>query len=444
MKPTKLDLNQDDLFRRRLSNQLNPRHELFKLSSMVPWDQLETEFADLYDENQVAGRPAKPIRLMIGLILLQNMYNLSDENVVRSWIENPYWQYFCGYDYLQWEFPIDSSSLTRWRQRLGPERMEKILSMTISLAVTTGTIKKEDLEVVIADTTVMPKNITFPTDTKLIEKARIKLVNLSQSNGIALRQNYNRVSKLLTKKIGGYLHAKQMKRAKRAMKHHKTIVGRVMRDCERQIKNNEDLRRKFSHTLSQTHHLLERKRSDSKKIYSLHESHVDCISKGKAHKKYEFGCKVSLTITHREVGIITSISALHGNPFDGHTLKAALASSEKNTIIKVKKAFVDEGYKGHGVEDAVVYRSRQKKGVTRRIKREINRRQAIEPYIGHIKSECKLGLSRLKGIVGDKINAISSAAAYNLKLIINHLREVLLQILYLMIRVQKIKISATH
>jgi transposase, IS5 family len=444
MKPTKLNLNQDDLFRRRLSNQLNPRHELFKLSSMVPWDQLETEFADLYDENQVAGRPAKPIRLMIGLILLQNMYNLSDESVVRSWVENPYWQYFCGYDYLQWEFPIDSSSLTRWRQRLGPERMEKILSMTISLAVTTGTIKKEDLEVVIADTTVMPKNITFPTDTKLIEKARIKLVNLSKSNGVALRQNYNRVSKLLTKKIGGYLHAKQMKRARRAMKHHKTIVGRVMRDCERQIENNEDLRRKFSKTLSQTHHLLERKRSDSKKIYSLHESHVDCISKGKAHKKYEFGCKVSLTITHREVGIITSISALHGNPFDGHTLKAALASSEKNTIIKVKRAFVDEGYKGHGVEDAVVYRSRQKKGVTRRIKREINRRQAIEPYIGHIKSECKLGLSRLKGIVGDKINAISSAAAYNLKLIINHLREVLLQILYLMVRVQKIKISATY
>ena len=444
MKPTKLNLNQDDLFRRRLSNQLNPRHELFKLSSMVPWDWLETEFADLYDENQVAGRPAKPIRLMIGLILLQNMYNLSDESVVRSWVENPYWQYFCGYDYLQWEFPIDSSSLTRWRQRLGPERMEKILSMTISLAVTTGTIKKEDLEVVIADTTVMPKNITFPTDTKLIEKARIKLVNLSQSNGIALRQNYNRVSKLLTKKIGGYLHAKQMKRARRAMKHHKIIVGRVMRDCERQIENNEDLRRKFSQILSQTHHLLERKRSDSKKIYSLHESHVDCISKGKAHKKYEFGCKVSLTITHREVGIITSISALHGNPFDGHTLKAALASSEKNTIIKVKKAFVDEGYKGHGVEDAVVYRSRQKKGVTRRIKREINRRQAIEPYIGHIKSECKLGISRLKGIVGDKVNAISSAAAYNLKLIINHLREVLLQILCLMIRVQKIKISSTY
>ena len=444
MKPTKLNLNQDDLFRRRLSNQLNPRHELFKLSSMVPWDWLETEFADLYDENQVAGRPAKPIRLMIGLILLQNMYNLSDESVVRSWVENPYWQYFCGYDYLQWEFPIDSSSLTRWRQRLGPERMEKILSMTISLAVATGTIKKEDLEVVIADTTVMPKNITFPTDTKLIEKARIKLVNLSQSNGIALRQNYNRVSKLLTKKIGGYLHAKQMKRARRAMKHHKIIVGRVMRDCERQIENNEDLRRKFSQILSQTHHLLERKRSDSKKIYSLHESHVDCISKGKAHKKYEFGCKVSLTITHREVGIITSISALHGNPFDGHTLKAALASSEKNTIIKVKKAFVDEGYKGHGVEDAVVYRSRQKKGVTRRIKREINRRQAIEPYIGHIKSECKLGISRLKGIVGDKVNAISSAAAYNLKLIINHLREVLLQILCLMIRVQKIKISSTY
>jgi IS5 family transposase len=442
MKPTKLDQNQSDLFRKRLSNQLNPRHELFKLSSLIPWDQLEIDFSDLYDENQVAGRPAKPARLMIGLILLQHMYNLSDENVVRSWVENPYWQYFCGYDYLQWEFPIDSSSLSRWRKRLGPERMEKILSMTVSLAVSTGTIKKEDLEVVIADTTVMPKNITFPTDTKLIEKARIKLVSIAKAKGLSLRQNYNRVSKRLTKQIGGYLHAKQMKRAKRAMKHHKTLLSRVMRDCERQIQNNEGLQREFAQILSQTHHLLERKKSDSKKLYSLHEPYVDCISKGKAHKRYEFGCKVSLTITHRDVGIITSISAVHGNPFDGHTLREALVASEKNTKIKVKRAFVDEGYKGHGVEDAVVYRSRQKKGVTRRIKKEINRRQAIEPYIGHLKSECKLGLSRLKGMVGDQINALASGAAYNLKLIINHLREVLLQILYLILGMQKTKITS--
>lgn len=437
MKPTKIDEEHGDLFRKRLSNQLNPRHELFKLTSMISWDQLEKDFADLYDKNQVAGRPAKPIRLMIGLILLQNMYNLSDENVVRSWVENPYWQYFCGYDYLQWEFPIDSSSLTRWRKRLGPERMEKILSMTVSLAVSTGTIKKEDLEVVIADTTVMPKHITFPTDVKLLEKARVTLVKLARTHDLALRQNYNRVSKVLTKQIGGYLHAKQMKRARRAMRHHKTIVGRVMRDCERQVESNEDLRIRFSQILSQTHHLLERKRSDSKKLYSLHEPYVDCISKGKAHKRYEFGCKVSLTITHRETGIITSIAALHGNPFDGHTLKAALASSEKNTNTKVKRAFVDEGYKGHGVEDTIVYRSRQRHGVTKRIRKEINRRQAIEPYIGHIKSECKLGLSRLKGIIGDKINAISSAAAYNLRLIINHLREVLLQILCLIFGVRK-------
>jgi IS5 family transposase len=172
MKPQKIDNSQLDLFKNRLSNQLNPKHELFILADKIAWETLEQEFSTLYPDNGKGGQPPKPVRLMVGLLLLQYMHNLSDEQVVRAWVENPYWQYFCGYDLLQWRFPIDSSSLTNWRKRLGPDRMEKILALTVKTAVETGTIKAKDLTKVIVDTSIMPKNIAFPTDSKLQNKSR--------------------------------------------------------------------------------------------------------------------------------------------------------------------------------------------------------------------------------------------------------------------------------
>jgi len=428
MKPKQITNNQENLFRNRLSNQLNPKNELFQLAKIIPWDELDRECADLF-LNNTCGRPPTPVRLVIGLLLLQYMHNLSDDNVVRTWTENPYWQYFCGYDYLQWNLPIDSSSLTRWRKRLGTEKLQKILAMTVSVSLKIGVIKKKDLEDVIVDTTIMPKNIEYPTDVKLLEKARRKIVKLSEEVNLSLRQNYNLVSKKILRKIGGYLHARQMKRANREIKQFKTLVGRVMRDCNRKIETRAELREKFTEILSQTKHLLERKNSDSKKLYSLHEPEVVCISKGKARKKYEFGCKVSLAITHRKgTGIILSSEALAGNPFDGHSLKPALENVAMITGVKVKNAFVDKGYKGHGVEDCNVFVSGQRLGITSGLKKAIKRRQAIEPYIGHLKDEVKLGLSRLKSFVGDCINALLSAASYNLKQVLRYLRNFLCQI----------------
>jgi transposase, IS5 family len=172
MKPRKLTNNQEDLFKNRLSNQLNPRHELVQLSKLIPWDKLDIEFSGSFAEKTVGGRPAISVRLMVGLLLLQHIHNLSDENVVRMWVENAYWQYSCGYDHLQWKLPINPSSLTRWRKRLGAESMEKILAISVSVAVEAGVVSKNDLKQVIVDTTVMPKNIEFLTDTKLLEKAR--------------------------------------------------------------------------------------------------------------------------------------------------------------------------------------------------------------------------------------------------------------------------------
>jgi IS5 family transposase len=425
MKPQKVINNQDNLFRNRLSNQLNPRNELFQLAKIIPWDEIDTECSSLFSDNK-CGRPPAPVRLVIGLLLLQYMHNLSDENVVRTWAENPYWQYFCGYDLLQWELPIDSSSLTRWRKRLGPEKLQKILAMTVSVSLKVGVIKEKDLENVIADTTVMPKNIEYPTDVKLLEKARCKMVKLCEEAGLTLRQNYNLVTKGMLRKIGSYLHVRQMKRAAREIKHFKTLVGRVMRDCSRKLELRSDLGEKFAEILSQTKHLLERKKSDGNKLYSLHEPEVVCISKGKAQKKYEFGCKISLVITHRKgSGIILSSEALVGNPFDGHSLKPALENTFAITGVKVKNAFVDKGYKGHGIEDCNVFISGQKRGMTVSLKKAIKRRQSIEPYIGHLKEEVKLGLSRLKSFVGDRINALLAAASYNLKQVLRYLRNFL-------------------
>lgn len=430
MRPDKINNSQEDLLKSRLSNQLNLRHELLVLSSHIPWDKLEEEFADLCPGSEFVGRPAKPVRLILGLLLLQHIHNLSDAEVVRNWVENPYWQYFCGFDFLQWALPVHPSSLTRWRKRLGEERLERLLSVTVKVAIDTGTIERKDLETVVVDTTVMEKNIEYPTDTKLLEKARSKLVSLAQKHNLVLRQNYNFVAKKLSRKIGGYLHAKQMKRAKKAQKELRTIVGRVMRDCARKIEGNMVLESEFRTILSQTKHLLERKVNDKHKLYSLHEPDVECIAKGKAHKRYEFGAKVSLAIAAKKGrAIIASAQALPGNPYDGHTLRGALAHCNKITGIEVSKAFVDKGYKGHGVEGAEVYVSGQKRGVTTATKKQMKRRQAIEPHIGHMKNKLKLGLCRLKGIVGNVANVLLCAAAYNLRLVINRLRFLLFQIL---------------
>ena len=431
MQPTKIDNRQEDIFRGRLSNELNPKHEMMILSRLIPWDSLESEFSDLYQSSSnVGGQPPKPIRLMIGILLLQHLHSLSDEQVVRTWVENPYWQFFCGYDFLQWNFPIDPSSLTRFRNRIGASRMEKILSLTVSVAVESKAVKVNDLKKVIVDTTVMPKNIEFPTDSKLLGKARERLVKLAAKNGIALRQNYNLVAKTLLRKISGYLHAKQMKRARKVIKHLKTIVGRVVRDVERKIGSSKNLVEIFTPILDQTKRVLAQQRKDKNKLYSLHEPDVACISKGKAHKRYEFGCKVSITTTHKQ-GLVISSQALPKNPYDGHTLKPALESSERITGVEIESAFIDRGYKGHGVESdplrnhTKIFISGQRRGITKSLKKQLKRRSAIEPMIGHMKQEGKLGLCRLKGIVGDQINALLTGVGHNLRLILNHVRKLL-------------------
>jgi IS5 family transposase len=420
MKPKKINNSQSRLFEQRLSELLNPAHKFYMLAEMIDWDYYEREFGAFYTEN--SSREPKPIRLMVGLVMLQNMFNLSDRAVVRNWLENPYWQFFCGYDFLQWQFPINPSLLTKFRKRLGEEGANKIFKSTVKMAVDEGFISAKSLEKVIVDTTVMEKNIAHPTDAKLYYKARQRLVKWCEMENISLRQKYTYVSKKALHDVSRYAHARQMKRAKKKTKQLKGYLGRVYRDALRKGRENgANYNNLPLFKLIDT--ILYQDRTSPNKVYSFHEPHVCCISKGKAHRKYEFGCKVSVTVTHKE-GFALDVSALEGNPYDGHTLKTALERAEKNSDSPIKMVFTDKGYRGHSVTDKIVFKSGQKRGVTERIKKMLKRRQAIEPQIGHMKSEGKLRRNFLKGFFGDKLNAIFCGLGHNLRFVFRKLVEV--------------------
>jgi IS5 family transposase len=415
MKPTKTDTSQTELFRERLSNQLNPREPLFILARQINWSVLEEFFGAEFTEGP--GQPPKPIRLMVGLMMLQHMNGLSDEEVVKQWVQNPYWQYFCGFDYLQRELPADGSSMTRWRKRIGKEGVEKILAETIATALRTETVSSKNLQTVIADTTVMEKNITFPTDSKLLNRAREKLTALAAKHGLKLRQTYKRTGHKAEISAPKYAHAKQFKRMRKEVKKLKIFLGRVTRDIERKIKGSLELQETFADLLGRANRLLAQEKDSSNKLYSLHAPETYCIAKGKASRPYEFGCKVSLVLTHKQ-GLALSSMALPENEFDGHTLDTSLRKAEELSGAKILEGFVDKGYKGHDVTDTKIYMSGQKRGVTKAIKKRLKRRSAIEPHIGHMKSDGNLRRNFLKGILGDALNALLCAVGHNLRMIL--------------------------
>lgn len=418
MKPSKTNHDQDLMFQSRLSKQLDPSHELYILAYLIDWEYFEQEFSILFSEDK--GAPAKPVRLVTGIFMLQHMSSLSDEGVVKYWEENPYWQYFCGYDYLQWKCPIHPSSLSKWRKLLGPQGMRKILEETVKLAAETGAVKLKSFQKVIVDTTVMPKNIAYPTDSRLYYRGIKLLVKMAKHHNIELRQTYKFLSRQALRKVNRYAHARQMKRAKRECKRLKTYLGRVFREIDRKIIENEILRALFKPALEIIEKVLTQEKVSKNKVYSIHEPFVECISKGKPHKKYEFGCKVSLVVTHKE-GLVLSAEALHGNPYDGHTLKNALEEAESRCKRRIEAAFVDKGYKGNSIEERNIFISGQKRGITPWMQKQIKRRQAIEPHIGHMKSDGKLSRNYLKGIVGDQLNAILCGIGHNMRFIIRKL-----------------------
>jgi IS5 family transposase len=411
MKPKKTaNIIQNNLFKIVLKDIVNEKHPLVKLADSIHWKNFDEKFEGFYSDK---GRKALPTRLLVGLHYLKYSYNLSDDQLVFSYLENPYYQYFCGATYFEHHLPLDSSSLTKWRNRLKEEDLEELLSETIKTALKAGFVKKKELEKVIVDTTVQEKNIRFPSDSRLQDRMREKLVNQAKKEGINLRQSYERVGKTLLLRISGYRKANQFKRAKKAEKKLKIILGRVVRDIERKA---EKLSPEMKEILALAKRLFEQKRKDKNKIYSIHEPKVECIAKGKAHKKYEFGNKVSISSTLNSNWVVGSL-AFHGNPYDGHTLNDAISQTEKLTETKVKLISVDLGYRKHDYQgSAEVYLSnRFRKKVKPAVKKIWKRRSAVEPIIGHLKSDNGLKRNMLKGVKGDKINPILAASGYNMR-----------------------------
>src|ERR1700694_1617545 len=414
---------EQDLFRSRLDQVINMDHVLAKLARMIDWGFLEEKFGAVYADG--SGRPPLPTRLMAGLAILKHTYNLSDEVVCEQWIENPYYQYFCGEEFFQHRLPLDRSSMTHWRNRRGEERLQALLQESLAVATRAGAMKPSELSRVIVDTTVQPKNITFPTDAKLLNRAREKLVKLAKKLGVELRQSYTRVGKFALIQHQRYAHAKQFKRANRALRTLKTYLGRVIRDIARKIDGDHGLEGSFAHLLSLSRRVREQERGQrGAKVYSLHAPEVECIGKGKAHKPYEFGVKVSVaTPVNRCKGgqFVLHAKALPGNPYDGHTLAVVIPEIEASVGASLAKIIADAGYRGHNAskEKAFkVYVAGQKRGLSSAIKRAFRLRSAVEPVIGHLKNEHRIGRNHLAGSRGDAANAVLAAAGYNFRLLL--------------------------
>ena len=424
------ETGEQDLFRSRLDQIIDIEHALVKLSRAIDWRFLEQKLGAVYQDGP--GQPPLPTRLMAGLAILKHTYDLSDEAVCELWIENPYYQYFCGEEFFQHRLPLDRSSMTHWRQRMGEQRLQALLQESLAVATKVGAMKSRDLTRVIVDTTVQPKNITFPTDAKLLNRAREKLVTLAKNLGVELRQSYTRVGKFALIQHQRYAHAKQFKRANRALRKLKTYLGRVIRDITRKIDGDPSREAKFAWLLNLARRVRDQERGQrGAKVYSLHAPEVECIGKGKAHKPYEFGVKVSVatTLKHAKGGqFVTHVQSLPGNPYDGHTLAAVIPAIEQLVGNTIERLHADAGYRGHNAPPDYkfrVYTSKQKRRVTPQIKREMRRRSAIEPVIGHLKAEHRMDRNYLAYRQGDANNAILAAVGYNFRRLIRWLRILL-------------------
>src|SRR5277367_6529946 len=384
------DSGQNDLFRARLDQIVDMDHPLAKLGGAIDWRFLEGRFGAVYSDK--GGHPPLPTRLMAGLSILKHMHDLFDEDLCARWVENPYYQLFCGEEFFRHKLTFDRSSLTRWRQRMGEEKLVALIQESLSVATRTGAAKPADFSKLIVDTTVQPKAVAFPTDAKLMDRARERLVKLARKTGVSLRQSYERVGKHALIAHQRYAHAKQFERANRALKTIRTYLGRVTRDIVRKIRGEAELESAFAHPLMLARRVREQRQyKRGRKVYSLHAPEVECIGKGKAQP---------------------------GNPYDGHTLATVIPEIETQIGANLARIVADRGYRGHNAPPDhrfKVYISGQKRRVTEHIKRELRRRSAVEPVIGHAKGEHRMGRNYLAGQQGDAINVVLAAAGYNFR-----------------------------
>ena len=424
-----------DLFtcQKRLEDIIDTNHPLVKLADSIDWESIEKELSTAYPSQ--TGRPNKPIRLMVGLHYLRYMFNLSDESIVWAYIENPYYQYFCGEKYFRHDFPIDRSSMSRFRERLKKKKLYKLFQETIKSGFKRKIIKQESLKYAVIDSTVQEKNITYPTDAKLYYKAIEHIAKLAKRLKIKQRQSYIGVGKKLLIQYYRYNHAKQFKRKATTLKKLKNRLGRVIREIKREVQKRAivlDIEAK--ELLNQCTRVYEQKRTSKNKLYSFAEPQTLCISKGKVHKRYEFGNKSTFITTAKECFVLYA-DAHTDNPYDGHTLKEALQNANQTLHNLVNQTisylFVDKGYRGHnykGKTEVVIETKRNRKKHPM-----LKRRSSIEAVISHMKRYHRLARNYLKGVQGNLVNTIFAACGYNLKKIYNKFKRAYIKMLSLFI-----------
>jgi IS5 family transposase len=437
----------DDFFRARLDQMIDLRHPLAVLASRIPWGSIEAalapsfarasrtaqaiEDADLFGPtlhmagagSSAAGRPRLPIRLMAALLYLKHAFNLSDEELVQRWSENVVWQYFSGQVYYEPKLPCDATQIGRFRSAIGEAGVEELLKATIDTAMTAKAVRPGDFERIIVDTTVQEKAIAHPVDSRLLEIARHKVVRAAKHAGIVLKQTFAKQGKELRRKAGGYAHAKQFRRLRRVVKRQRTILGIVLRQIQRKLETTVI---ESAATLSRLKTLIERAErirtqqpKDKNKLYALHAPEVECIGKGKARKPYEFGVKASIAVTHRS-GLMVGARSFPGSPYDGHILAAQL---EQTGILLEdvgripKTVVVDLGFRGvdgDNPEVEIIHRGKFR-SMSAQQRRWLKRRQAVEPAIGHLKSDNRMDRCWLQGTLGDALHTVLCATGYNVR-----------------------------
>ena len=438
-----------DYFRSRLDAMIDLKHPLAVLGNRLPWSKIEASLAPVFAhknrDGQLiegddlfgsalaiagagvsnAGRQRLSIRLMASLLYLKNSFNMSDEELVARWSENVVWQYFSGQEYYEPRLPCDATQIGRFRRAIGEDGLEQLLKFTIETAVEIKAVKPVEFERVIVDTTVQEKAIAHPVDSRLLEIARYKVVSAAKRAGIVLKQTFAKEGKELRRKASGYAHAKQFRRMRKTVKRQRTILGVVMREVERKLETHTTVP-SSPKAISELHTLLARaerirtqERKDKNKLYALHAPEVECLAKGKARKPYEFGVKVSLAVTHKQ-GLMVGAKSFPGSPYDGHTLVHQIEQTNsllKDVGVAPTTAIVDLGFRGIDQEVApvkVIHRGKYKT-LTALQRRWLKRRQAIEPMIGHTKSDNRMDRCWLQGSVGDALHALSCAAGYNIR-----------------------------
>lgn len=456
----------DDFFRARIEHMIDLRHPLAVLATRMPWDGIEasllplfarrdrlgqrSEHVDLFGPTVAiagggvshAGRPRLPIRLMVSLLYLKHAFNLSDEDLVERWSQDVLWQFFSGRAYFEHSPPCDASQIVRFRQILGEAGVEELLAKTLQAAVEMRVVKPQEFERVIVDTTVQEKAIAHPTDSRLLDVARRLVVRTAQRCGIALKQTFDKEGATLRRKAGGYAHARQFKRLKRVIKRQRTILGKLLREVQRKRQGLQgEAARSLDDLLLRAQRIHTQQPQDKHKLYALHAPEAECISKGKARHPYEFGVKVSVAVTHQH-GLMVGARSFAGNPYDGHTLRSQLEQTgillQDLNVSAPKVVVVDLGYRGHDApaDVQVIHRGRYK-SLTRQQKTWLRRRQAVEPAIGHAKSENRLGRCYLKGALGDAMNAVLAACGYNLRWLLRQIARMGIQAAFFRLAIRR-------